>query len=305
MTVTNSGTAPLDISGISSDNTDITITPANATVAPGTTQTFDISFDPTLTGSVSASISFTHDAECIPTVLTVTGHGVSSSYQVLNTGVVKHLTGVSFIDGLRGCVTGHDGTVLFTIDGGATWTPAHINCGCHLHGVQFVGNRAFFTGSGGHICHTDDFGQTYYPYVTNTTATFYASSFFSATLGWAVGSGGTICIFDGVNWSPQPTGVSITFYGVYAIGGTAYAVGEQGTVCKYVNGGWVPVNPGVTNIFYATAFVNESFGYIVGSGGIICRTRDGGVSWEPLISGVTVDFKACKVVSPRIAYCVG
>ncbi|MCB0307294.1 MAG: choice-of-anchor D domain-containing protein, partial [Calditrichaeota bacterium] len=295
VTVTNDGPAPLDISTISSDNSDFAISPASGIIAPGGSQVFDITFTPTVVGTASASISFSHDGDCLPGLLSVNANAIPASYSVLNTGVNVRLTGVSFIDALNGCVAGEGGTVLATSDGGQSWTSVGINPAIDLTGIKLVGGSAFLTGTNGHICRSDDGGQSWVPFTTNTSVTFHAASFLNLSHGWAVGGGGAIYYYNGVNWVQQTTNLSITFYGVYAIGNTAYAVGAQGTVCKFVNGVWVPVNPGVSNTFYACAFVNENFGYIVGSGGIICRTRNGGLTWEPLTSGVSVDLKACKV----------
>ncbi|NUQ43175.1 MAG: choice-of-anchor D domain-containing protein, partial [Calditrichaceae bacterium] len=305
VTVTNDGTAPLEITSVTSDNAVFTISPASATVSAGGSEVFEIAFNPTATGPASTTISFTHDGDCAPSLLAVNGTAISSAYTILNTGTNTRLTGVSFINPLQGCAAGYDGRVLFTGDGGSTWTPAHINCGCHLHGVKFVGNRAFFIGSGGHIYHTDDFGASYYSYTTNTTVAFYSASFINLSLGWAVGGGGTICIYNGSGWTPQVTNTTVTFYGVHAIGTTAYAVGELGTICKYVNGGWVSLTSNTNVTFYGVAFVNPKFGYAVGENGTICRTRDGGATWVALTSGVNATLRACKIISPKVAYCLG
>ncbi len=305
VTVTNDGTAPLEISSATSDNSMFTVSPASATISGGGSQVFEIAFNPTATGPASATITFTHDGDCAPALLAVSGTAISSAYTILNTGVNARLTGVSFINPLQGCAAGYDGTVLFTGNGGSTWTPAHINCGCHLHGVKFVGNRAFFIGSGGHIYHTDDFGASYYSYTTNTTVAFYSASFINLSLGWAVGGNGTICIYNGTGWTPQVTNTTVTFYGVHAIGTTAYAVGELGTICKYVGGVWVPQTSNTNVTFYGVAFVNPKCGYAVGENGTICRTRDGGATWVALNSGVNVNLRACKIISPKVAYCLG
>ena len=231
--------------------------------------------------------------------------GNDPNYTLLTTGVTKRLTGISFINANLGCVAGFGGTVLITNDGGQTWVSSNTGISTDLTGIHLVGSTAFITGLGGLICTSNDGGLTWIPFNTGTTANFYGSSFLSATYGFAVGANGTICFYNGAGWVAQTTGVTNTFYGVFAIGGVAYAVGTNGIICKYNGVNWVALNSGTNVTFYDVAFVNERFGYAVGAGGIICRTRDGGLTWEPLNSGVTADLLGCKVVSPKVAYCVG
>ncbi|GAB4365163.1 MAG: hypothetical protein Kow0042_04240 [Calditrichia bacterium] len=230
-------------------------------------------------------------------------------YQPLAAGTSVRLRGVSFIDALNGCVAGNGGTVLVTSDGGVNWTSSYTGVTTDLTGIRLVPNggnvAGFITGLNGLICRSDDLGLSWTPFTTNTSAHFYASSFINANLGWAVGSGGTICIYDGVNWIPQTTNTTITFYGVYGFGGFAWAVGENGTICRYDGSAWSPQTTNTNVTFYDVAFLNAKFGYAVGADGTICRTRNGGQTWTPLVSGVNVTLRACKILSPRVAYCLG
>ncbi|MCB9252913.1 MAG: VCBS repeat-containing protein [Flavobacteriales bacterium] len=205
-------------------------------------------------------------------------------------GTTNHLRSVSFSTSLSGCAAGYGGSVYTTVNGGNNWyysntgIPEHINC------IRAVGNEWFISGENGLICRSTNGGSSWSPFFTGTTASFNSLSFVSSSRGWAVGSGGTICFYNGNGWTPQNVSNTITFYGVYAIGNTAYAVGTNGTVCKYVNGSWIPVNPGVNNTFYGVWFVSEKVGYIVGSGGIVCKTLNGGLTWTPLNCGTNKDL---------------
>ena len=222
-------------------------------------------------------------------------------------GFRQRLYGVTINPDGTGWACGVGGTVLTTVDLGATWVFRNTGTFLDLTGIRAIGNALFITGINGLICVSYDGGITWQPFTTNVNITFWASSFTSPTAGWAVGGGGTICIWNGTAWVPQSTGgFSGTFYGVYAYGNTGWAVGSNGTICRYVGGSWVPQNAGgFTGTFYDVAFASETFGYVVGTDGTICRTFDGGGTWEPLTSGVSVDLRACVIVSPRVAYCQG
>ena len=46
--------------------------------------------------------------------------------------------------------------------------------------------------------------------------------------GWAVGSNGTICRYNGTSWTPQPADGSVSYRGVYAVGSTGYVISGGG-----------------------------------------------------------------------------
>lgn len=232
-------------------------------------------------------------------VLSFALNGCSDSinpfYRRYYCGTNWSLRAIHFSSRWNGYAAGIGGTVLRTTNGGRTWLSSPTGISNKINCLRRGGNDLFIAGTGGLICRSTNNGISWQPYTLGTTEDFNAISFASATRGWAVGTRGTICFYNGSGWSPQNVNSSITFYGVYAIGQTAYAVGANGIVCRYLNGKWVPVNPGVSNDFYACAFINETTGYIVGSGGIVCKTTDGGRSWIPLNCGTKQDLRCVEV----------
>ena len=69
--------------------------------------------------------------------------------------------------------------------------------------------------------------------------------------------------------------------GVSLIGGhNVVAVGDQGTIWKYDNGVWGVVNLTIESDLMAVSFVDEELGIVVGSGGTILFTGDGGENWD-------------------------
>jgi hypothetical protein len=80
LSVTNTGTGPLTIAGVSSNNGEFTVSPSSAVVPAGSNQIFDIAFVPTSTGVQSGQVSFTHYGTNGPTTsLTVTGTGTGAA----------------------------------------------------------------------------------------------------------------------------------------------------------------------------------------------------------------------------------
>ena len=81
VTVSNTGDAPLALSGIVSSNPQYTFTP-NAfpvNIAAGGNQVFVVTFTPTAAGTVNANLTFTHNAAGSPTAYAVTGIGFTTA----------------------------------------------------------------------------------------------------------------------------------------------------------------------------------------------------------------------------------
>ncbi len=72
--------------------------------------------------------------------------------------VTTHLFGVSFVDAGTGTAVGGGGTILRTVDGGATWTPQSSGTTNFLFGVSFVdASTGTAVGGGGTIPQTEVF----------------------------------------------------------------------------------------------------------------------------------------------------
>jgi len=77
-TVSNPGTDPLDVTGITSSDPQFTFAPATFTVPAGGSQLFDVTYLPAVLGAASADITFTHNAPTSPDVLPVQGVGADA-----------------------------------------------------------------------------------------------------------------------------------------------------------------------------------------------------------------------------------
>ena len=93
--VTNSGSATLSISSIQSTSSQFTVSPSNASLAPGANQTVYITFTPTLKNTTTtASIVFTHNASGSPSTVPVSGASGSGQIvgQVAVSSSISNLT---------------------------------------------------------------------------------------------------------------------------------------------------------------------------------------------------------------------
>ncbi|KAB2662816.1 MAG: hypothetical protein DVB31_11195 [Verrucomicrobia bacterium] len=226
-------------------------------------------------------------------------------------GIPNTVSGASFLGQYNGFASfrafgGSGGGVCRTINGGLTWVPLNIGVSADVNAVQWVGSAAYIAGSGGLLCISTNAGASWTPFAAGTAATFNGLCFQSPTSGWAVGSAGTICRYNGTAWTSYPTGIAETFYGVAfdgGPGGVAWAVGSGGTICRYNGSGWSswPVGTGAT--FYGVSFLNPNLGFAVGSGGTICRYN--GTAWVALNTGTTGTFRSVVVADANTVYAAG
>ncbi len=77
LTISNSGTGPLSVTGITSSNAAFTATPTTGTVAPGASLTVTVTFDPTAAGAATGTLTIASDDAANPAVtVALTGNGV-------------------------------------------------------------------------------------------------------------------------------------------------------------------------------------------------------------------------------------
>jgi photosystem II stability/assembly factor-like uncharacterized protein len=307
--ITNTGTAPLNLSGITSSHPAYSILYYKNILAPNDTTRLITRYNPIVAGASSATLTITHNAVGSPTLVNVQGNAVATgyTYQVNHiAGLAENLYGATWFNNRIGFVSGANGKLYKTTDGGATWSLLPFAGNATLYSIRCIGSELWLFGSGGHICVSHDGGQTFTSFNTGTSNTFYSGYFVNGFYGFAVGSNGTLCRYNGIAWEPYNLGLPNHFYGVYAYGNSAWAVGSGGIVCRYNRACncWQPINPGVANNIYGVGFWNESIGYIVGSGGLIYRTVNGGSSWIPCNSGVNVDIRKIRCYNANIAWAV-
>ncbi|MBU1298973.1 MAG: choice-of-anchor D domain-containing protein [Bacteroidetes bacterium] len=87
VTVTNTGTAALTITSVTSNNADFTVAPASGSLAPSASQKFYITFSPTSTGAKSGDVIFSHNAAGSADTVSVSGTGVAPVFSVSPTNL--------------------------------------------------------------------------------------------------------------------------------------------------------------------------------------------------------------------------
>lgn len=222
------------------------------------------------------------------------------------------LRDVTFIDSQNGWAVGYGCTILHTTGGDGTWVPVqHTSIdnpenldleSIDLYAVSFIdADNGWATGKGNFILHTTDGGTTwsvcsmhirtkhnidYPPDYPFWLFRFRSISFVDSTNGWAVG----------------------------------YSWAETGAILRTTDGGitWIdqtgwPLDAwnhrrsaGYGHLLHSVTFLDTNEGSVVGSGGAIFHTADGGYTWVEQTHHVTrVNLKSAAFYTPIVGFAVG
>lgn len=159
------------------------------------------------------------------------------------------LRSIFFVDDNHGWVAGEKGTVLYTEDEGDTWQVKSIIINgstvlTKLTDVIQEGNNVWIVGMGGKIYKTSDLGSSWTEYsVSGVSAQLNCVFFINDTHGWAVGNGGVILFWNGINWTTKLSGVNIDLTSIYFITDKiGWVVGADGTILYTTDGGATPAS---------------------------------------------------------------
>ena len=237
-----------------------------------------------------------------------------------------NLHDIQFVGQKIGWATGDRGTVWKTADGGAAWEFVKTPVDCSLRSVCFLTNRVgWIVGGGttpytrlgfGVVLFTNDGGRTWQQPSNASLPRLHYVKFFDLTRGVAAGDAtsefptGLLTTEDGgITWRPltgaRQSGWRTACFLVPEVGAVA---GRQGQA-SLVGGGRLLQprlqTPGLRG-FHDVEIRNDDSGWMVGDGGLVLQTDNGGVVWqEPaatLPEGVAdvFDFRAVECRKQRV-----
>jgi photosystem II stability/assembly factor-like uncharacterized protein len=221
---------------------------------------------------------------------------------------VAHVSGTTFV------AVGYEGRILRSENSGQNWQeisprPADFS----LNQVTFVEDYGWAVGHSGTIVHTRDGGKTWQAQQSGTTKTLFAVSFVDKLHGWACGDESTWAWTDngGETWKVERIEVSqiglsgetslavpdIIYYGIQFVDPqNGWMVGEYGNIRHTSDGGktWDSQHKSLLDAlpeaestdvmtlgaFFRVRFSDANNGIIVGAGGAIAVTSDGGKQWR-------------------------
>jgi len=217
-------------------------------------------------------------------------------------GTSSSLFSVNFINESIGWISGEDGVIKNTTDGGQSWnnTSFHGSQTARWYCIWFVNNDEGYAAGSVYIVDrwmsnwalTTNGGnswewQTSWGSTASSTRDVY---FLDENIGWEVGPSGGFGKIDktttGVTGFSNLTSLSETIYSVWFVDASdGWCVGSNGSIYITFNGGnsWYSQNSGTTKNLKSVCFINSSVGWAVGYGGgqaVILKTTDAGQSWE-------------------------
>jgi len=240
------------------------------------------------------------------------GHGVQLNNDLIRRTDkffdVAHVTGNTFV------MVGYEGRILRSEDGGQNWTEIQRPVDISLTQVTFVDDYGWAVGHHGTIVHTRDGGKTWTAQKSNTEKSIFAVSFTDKLHGWACGDESTWLWTDngGESWNPEHIEVSqvgvsettslaipdIIYYGIQFLDPkNGWMVGEFGNIRHTSDGGktWdsqheplldeLAAKGGNKDVMtlgalFRVRFTDPNHGMVVGAGGALAVTDDGGKKWR-------------------------
>ena len=161
-------------------------------------------------------------------------------------------------------------------------SPSPLAAKSALFGLARSGSRVVAVGQRGHIVYSDDAGSTWQQASVPVSSDLVAVSFpktdaASRAVGWAVGHDGVIVrsVDGGRSWTRQLDGRTL--------GDLLVAHYEKSGDAKWLGEAKRFAAQGAENPFLDVCFLDAQTGYVVGAFGLVLRTRDGGVHWEPML----------------------
>jgi photosystem II stability/assembly factor-like uncharacterized protein len=229
------------------------------------------------------------------TILKTSNGGETWELQL--SGTTMEIRDVAFIDTNNGWIVELNGEILRTTNGGESWMVQVSGATSTLYAIEFTDLNNGWAVGPWNILKTTDGGSTWINYFTGADSWEYTSiNFIDQNNGWIAGynagcmtCGGIKSTTDGgITWNLQLDGFPI--FSILFLNSTkGWAVGYEwpgiitsnSTIYTTVNGGniWTQQNSGTTNWLWDISFTDANNGWVVGNGGTILHTTNGGVTF--------------------------
>ncbi len=209
-------------------------------------------------------------------------------------------------------MSGNDGIIIRSKDGGKTWHTMNTGTNQQLWGIHFINpDSGFAVGSYGTIIKTTNGGSDWEPVSTGINNLFYDIFFTSKGIGFASGSNVLLKTNDqGETWAPvsyfpfeAPADWIRSIEMVTDLIG--YACADIGRIYKTTDGGdhWERLVSGTQEALFDVDFVDESNGMVCGFNGTILKTNDGGQSWTKMTNPIGNEiFYTVDMITKDLGY---
>ena len=195
-----------------------------------------------------------------------------AQFEVQYSGTKKDLNAVYFVDEGYGYVVGKDGALIKTRDGGRRWNNISLNTKSDLNGLCFCNaDTGYIIGENSIFMKTEDGGYSWNDILISVEADLTAIKFINDSIGFVIGhsiDGGVVLKTSdrGETWSTN-------------------VINEN---CNREKGDYIPGIDCDDLYLFNMSFLNEnegllggfSYNYRTGKHPFICKTTDGGLSFQ-------------------------
>jgi photosystem II stability/assembly factor-like uncharacterized protein len=252
-------------------------------------------------------------AACCTVALAAAPSSKEGWRDVLDTPALKSpLAARALLNGLtragdRLVAVGQRGHVLWSDDGGKTWTQADVPVSSDLVAVSFAdATHGWAVGHDGVVLHSADAGRTWKLQRDGRSAGPQGTEtplldvwFGNASHGYAVGAFGLVLRTEdgGATWEPWHHAVdnpkNLHLYAVRGVGDDVYMVGEQGLTLKLdrTAGRFRALDMPYKGTLFGVTGSDHAI-VVHGLRGSVLRSVDGGRSWQTIATGLQVGMTA-------------
>lgn len=198
--------------------------------------------------------------------------------------------GIAAADAKHLWAAGNYGKLIYSADGGATWTRQSLDTKTHMQDISaWDGKKLVAVGNGGAIFTTVDGGGSWTArspdFLPKTNDKLLRVKAYAGGKAWAVGEMGALLFSGdyGNTWERRRDQQDTAFNDIAMVSESAgWVVGEAGAMLSTKDGGstWTLSQPVVKSSLMAVAFRDAENGVAVGLEGVILVTRDGGKTWN-------------------------
>ena len=213
------------------------------------------------------------------------------------------LTAVAFVDEKNGWAAGHDGQILASQDGGATWTEQRYKPDDKqpLFALRFSDREhGFALGAYGLFLETADGGNTWTPRtIMEDDKHFYAVASDAAGRMAIAAEAGTLLVSadQGRTWQPATSPYKGSFFGlVTTADGALLVYGLRGNIFRSGDFGktWTPSSSEGTATLQGGARLASGEIVLVGSAGAVLTSRDNGASFRRVPGQRAITYSAVQ-----------
>lgn len=240
---------------------------------------------------------------------TLATNAFSQSWTSQPSGTTNILEAVWFKDAQNGWAVGNSGTLLFTINGGQSWSSINLT-NEDLKDVAFLDQSiGLIVGDNGRIFRTVNGGTNWTQISSGTSSNILAVAFGEGGMAYAAGRDGVILrsADNGTSWTIVETG-TVRYRGIAATGTQfAWVVGEEGALKISIDGGqsWSAKSAGTSSDLHDVFFLNQTEGWIAGQNDVLLYSSDGGNTWASRNSGINVGLEAVVFLNSNNGWAVG